>query len=139
MVLPDGKEDKKCFLKTIHNAIHSIRTSYDILVRNLPELVGMIVWEDSDTSIEDVRSLWQTLGVIEADALDMIVQLNPRVRDGHIVCNRGFRDKPNLVGAVSSVYLYIWKFQDFSESRFGGQGRALRPLSMALLAGTGIY
>jgi hypothetical protein len=133
--IPKEKELARGFMKSLHRAVGSLIDGFDLLVTHAPTLLEMIVWEPDDgtSSLDERRELWHALGFPEF-FVDLIVQLNPRLRGDVLVCDADCRAwEP---GKMLDIWLYIWKFRGFNEARFGSVGICLRALVSSLLVGT---
>ena len=83
--------------------------------------------------------MWNLLGIADEAVVSDLVLLHPRIREGRIICNASCKMWPDSVTRVSAMYMYCWKFRSFSETRFGGLGKCLRPRIVALLLGTDLF
>ena len=97
-------------MKALHRVVGSLIDGFDLLVTNAQLLLQRIVWEeDDDTSSLDVRrELWHALGYPEF-FVDVIAQLNPRLRDDKIVCDVACRAWE--LGKLLDIWLFTWKLR----------------------------
>ena len=139
--MPNDKEESKGFLKQIHCSLSAFRRGFSSLGTNLSLFLRRIVWSDaSGDDPDDVRSMWLALDRPEVVATEL-AQLDPRLGpNGELLCNATYRDScENLITRLSFLFLRIWQFRDWSDTRMGGQGRPLRAYSGAILVGADLF
>ena len=86
-----------------------------------------------------MKKLWAALGAKEP-ILSALALCNPRVENGEIVCNESYRHNcSDIIKKMSFLVLSIWKFCDFSDSRFTGQGKPMLGFAASLVIGTDIF
>ena len=86
--------------------------------------------EDEDS----VRQFWQALGV-QPDWLDTLVEVDPRWDGTKIVINASLQNRSDALEATVAVILYLWRWQQFSESRWCTIGASCRALIVSVVAG----
>jgi hypothetical protein len=109
--IPTYKEQASGFMKALHRAVGSLIDGLDLLVTHAQLLLQMIVREQDDgtSSLGERRELWHALGYPEF-FVDVIAQLNPRLREHGIVCDAACRAwEP---GNLLDTWLFIWKCRD---------------------------
>jgi len=135
-LLPLEAEASKGFLRAVHVGLGAHRKGFSILAIGLTTFLGMVVWRDSADHPPDVEKLWSALGYPQEIAAQLRA-LNPRVEGNDVVFNNSYRqDKPDVMQRLSFLVLTIWRFGDFSDTRFAGQGRPLRAYTASNLIGT---
>jgi hypothetical protein len=137
--IPLDTNEAKGFYKDLHISLAALRNGYDVLIGGIPDLLQMLVWETDVDAPDGTAVMWNLLGIADEAVVSDLVLLHPRIREGRIICNASCKMWPDSVTRVSAIYMYCWKLRSFSETRFGGLGKCLRPLSVALLLGTDHY
>ena len=136
---PLDKHDAKGFYRDLHISLAALRNGYDVLIGGIPDLLEMLLWEPDVVALAGAADMWSLLGIVDAAVVSDLVLLCPRIRDGRIVCNASCKMWPDSVTRVSATHMYCWKLRSFTDTRFGGLGKCLRPLIVALLLGTDHY
>ena len=136
-LLPQGKEESKGFLKSLHCAIGGLSKGFGHLIRHRERFYKMICWEDeADYNPEEVQDVFETFNIPLGVAKDLAV-LHPRVKNGRPTANLSCASWS--MERVLGLYLYLWQFRDFNDARFGGIGPSLRSLVLNTLVGTIIF
>ena len=122
-------------LKDLHVVIESCRNSFTFIHANLASfLVKHVAFAPPPRDSHLVLRFWQALGV-DTEWLDDLAFLNPWW-DGHsLLISEGARDHDDLIGKISSVVLYVWKWKKFVETRWCTIGPSCRAIVASLCLG----
>ena len=85
-------------------------------------------------TIDEIKVFWSMLGV-EGDMLAMLIRLDLRWRNGVLWVSSAFENDQEIFQRVADIVLYLYRFLDFSETRWGGVGRPGRFYLRARAAG----
>jgi hypothetical protein len=124
-------------LKDLHIGIESVRNGYDLIVDGLsPFLVRRLKFAAADDlpSQATLKLLWESLGV-KPTIMAFLVKHQVLFRDGFLNVNDTDRASPDLLEHLYSTLLALWKFTQFTDSRWNSSGRAGRPIVAGILTG----
>ena len=126
----EGKAARKCV-----SACESLRNAYDLLILKVsPWLAQVICFEDWE--FQESNILWTMLN-IEAEWVDMLVQLQVRYESGFLKVASAFSDREDTPQIIITCLVKLWKFRRFSESRWLTLGDACRALNASEIGGLG--
>ena len=136
---PSDPELAKAFYKNLHIGIAAQRNALDVLVLNVISHVEDIVWDGPFDRSEEAYQVWSLLDMPEHIA-EPLALLNPRRINNKLHCNLAAREQwDEPLTMISQLFIFIWRFRMFTESRFGSFGVCLRILLAALLICTDVY
>ena len=119
-------------LRSLFIGIESVRNSFAMISKQVPLFImRFLTYTDDTDDYSDVVGFWSRMG-IPADHLDMIAAANPRWDGSALLVSSSVRSRPDPVGMVQGIILYIFKFQKFSESRWLQTGVSSRGVVAAI-------
>lgn len=125
--------DDKTTLRNSWIVLESLRKSYDILLKGLLGwLRSVVVFEDWD--VPWVGELWR---LCQSDPrwVDQLIDLEARWSDGKLKISTRFERDEDIFDRLSAVFLQVWQFPAFSDSRWATLGPSMRSLLSSLLLG----
>ena len=126
-------------LRNVHIAVESLRNSTDLLVRHVALWVNRHIrfvspWATSQ--MQEWYELWTALGV-EPDLCEILsCTLQFRWEDDAIFIVKD-QEGSDCVGLIMNVLLDLWRFREFTDSRWLQTGTCGRSFIVALLTGIG--
>ena len=106
--------------------VKSLRSRYGVIARAIPQFVRSFTeFEDISTCYDERCKMWASLG-IPTDMLDVVVHVNPKWRGGRLRVSKAC--VLHCYDQISDILSFVFKFLDFSASRFSGSGPACRTL-----------
>lgn len=111
----------KAGLKDLFLCMVGLRDSFGFLLSNLGSWLREVVeFEECSIGESYLEEFWTCLGV-DKQWLPVFVRLNPRwdVNTHRLYVRSSEQKRDNLIGSLSKAILYIWKFRQFSDSRWG--------------------
>ena len=123
-------------LKQLLISIESLRNSYDLLHRHLQGfIVQRLSFVPDDPQLLQVRyQFWVTVG-FEADVADQMADLGLEYVEGRLRVSQRHEGRDDLIETISSLLLYTFRFQKFSDSRWCSIGLSCRTLVASLCLG----
>lgn len=122
-------------LKDIHIVIESCRNSFVFIQANVIKfLVERLGFVQPPIDTELVLRFWRALGV-DGDWLDILGYLNPWWDGNRLLISEAAKDDPDLIGKVSDLILYLWRWRKFVETRWVTIGPSCRALVASLCVG----
>jgi hypothetical protein len=122
-------------LKDLHIVMESLRNSFAILHARMPRfLISHLAFDQSPFDRQVVAAFWRALGV-EAAMVDKVVEVNPWWDGNFLWVNGELEDDPNAIAIVSGVLLYIFRWRQFTDSRWVTIGPSCRALLGSLCVG----
>ncbi|CAK0827359.1 unnamed protein product, partial [Prorocentrum cordatum] len=82
--------------------------------------------------------LWQVL-LRDTQWIELIMKLQIRFHDGYVKVSPEFQKDPDIMDQIQLVYLYVWAFREFSDSRWITLGSSQRTMLAAELLGLSAY
>ena len=124
--------DRAKFLKIMHIVVAACRNSYSLIIRFLPAFLELVIWEDMVYDSDSKRRFYVAFG-LEDDVCESLVLLNPQIRGGVLYCNRLWRDThiDNYLGELANLYIILFTFVTFCDTRWGTLGPCLRIMTIA--------
>jgi hypothetical protein len=107
-------------LKDIWISMASVRQSYDAILRYLSDwIVTALSFTDkwADDEFATWKLLWETLRLDE-ETVNILMYLQLRFCDGRLLVSVGCRGDADLVQAISTIILVVWKFRRYTDSRW---------------------
>ena len=128
--------DADC-VRNVHVAVQSVRNSMDLIVRHVGLWVARALrFRPVLTSDEtnDLQCLWNCLG-LEPELVDLLSEtLQLRWRDGVLLVSEQLQGT-DCVGLATNTLLTVWRFRQFTDSRWLLVGTTGRALTAAHLTG----
>lgn len=125
--------DKTC-MRSAYIAVSALRTSFTTLAEFVePWVVDRIEFEDCESQ-ECTRQLWEIL-VHDLELRAELNNLQIRFSGGRLRVARRFRGSPNVVSDVVTLFLRLWQFSNFCESRWCTLGPVARTMVTCFILG----
>jgi hypothetical protein len=122
-------------MRKLHVAIGSLRNSYDLLHRFLNGFVARhLQFDEEEADHDKVYAFWLALSV-EEDIAKILADLDLRWDGNALWVAERHRTTPDVVEKVSACMLAVFKFREFTASRWLTVGIACRSLIGALAVG----
>jgi hypothetical protein len=122
-------------LNDIHIVIESCRNSFAFIQANIAKfLVRRLGFAQPPADDEPVLRFWRAMGV-DVGWLDVLGFLNPWWDGGRLLVSEAAKDDPDLIGKVSDVILYLWRWRKFVVTRWATVGPSCRALVVSLCVG----
>ena len=122
-------------VQDIHIVIESCRNSFAFIQANLAKfLVLKLGFVQPPADTEPVLRFWKAMG-IDTDWLEVLGFLNPWWDSGRLLVSEAAKDDPDLIGKVSDVILYLWRWKKFVVTRWCTVGPSCRALVVSLCVG----
>ncbi len=121
-------------VKRLHITIESLRTSYDLLEAHLVHFISKnLAIEEGPPEQPEAYSFWVALGV-EADVAEELARLGLRWHQGKLQCHC-LQAESDVVSTIYGLFLYVFRFKKFTDSRWVTVGDSCRSLVAALELG----
>ena len=127
----------KDLMRNAHITIASLRQSYDLLLGHVAEwaLKNINLAEPlSADEVDELRMLWDCLGILP-EVADLLVTLELRWTGGALNISRKCVEHDDLLGSIVTSLLTVWKFKQFTDSRWVTVGESTRTIIAGLLTG----
>ena len=125
-------------VRDVYIVIESLRRSADLISSHLYAWLYSKLKATADRGevwVEQRRTLWQTLG-IDAETVELMAcELQLWWEDGALWFLRGAFEDGDVIDAVASALMAVWRFVKFSESRWLTVGTSARTVIAAVLTG----
>ena len=127
-------------LKDAHICIESLRNSINLLQGHVGNFVAKNVHYVADQSIhtqDEMRAVWDALGVEPevAELLSGTLQLRYNNSSHRLEVAESAKDLPDLMGTIIACLMSMWKFKQFTDSRWLTVGDSGRTVTIGLLTG----
>ena len=125
-------------MRDIYVAIASLRNSADLLSSHLNQWLFKVVKFAPDRGtawMDRWRALWLALGVDLQTTELLVVQLQLHWDGESMWVRAGINAELDVVDAIASALMAIWRFQKFTDSRWLTVGTSARTVVAALLTG----
>jgi hypothetical protein len=96
----------------------------------IPTVLRFKDWPD----IEFAYDLWVSLGV-DNQVCTMLVDLQMRFEDDHLFVAEKYSDSDEVLDMIAGVLMSIWKYVEWSDSRWVGMGMSSRALVASMITG----
>ena len=124
-------------LKDMFVVIASLRNSYSMLYDHLGIWLGHIVKAvERPVPAQVLQEVYTALGVEPAEA-ESLAELGLIFVEGHLQVSASAAEESNLVERITGLVLHVWRFVQFTDSRWVTVGRSCRTLTASLLLGLG--
>jgi hypothetical protein len=131
---PFAADEAETFRK-LHVSVESLRNSYDLLHRFLkPFIAAHLQFDEREYDYQEVYSFWLLLSVEEEVAAEL-AELNLHWEGNVLWVSSKSRDQEGLLEKVSACALAVFKFKDFTASRWLTVGCSCRSLVGSLAIG----
>ena len=129
--------DPAC-MRSAYICIASLRNSFDQLARHARPWIGdRIVLED--WNFPHLEQLW-TILVRDEELRKALIDLQLRFSNGYLRIARKYFEQPaEAIGIVITVFLKLWQFRDFCDSRWCTLGPSARTLVACFILGLPEY
>ena len=124
-------------MEDIYIVVASVRNSYDLVYSRLGKWLDahlVFVPDEGCPSADELQDLWTVLG-LEPDLVEALCSLRLHWAGGKLNVAASCTSNEGLVEDLSAVLLGIWKFRQFTTSRWVTVGCSCRSLLGALLTG----
>ena len=122
-------------VKDAYIAVESLRNGYGVLSKNIvPWAKSCLRQEDSTMDYRSRCTLWSLLGV-SGEWLDIILQLELRYENGHLLVSSSCVVDEALYSRIEVVLLKLFHFHKFTDSRWVTLGCAGRSILCGLMTG----
>ena len=122
-------------VKDLHIVTLSLRNSFKILHSHVHSfLMSHLQFDHVAHNFDEVAEFWQTTG-IEADMIELVVDVNPWWRNGALWVSGQLEGKPDVLEKVAAVVVYMFKWRKFSDTRWCTIGTSCRDLLRSLCVG----
>jgi hypothetical protein len=117
----------------LHIAIASLRNGWDIIMRELPDWLSCTV-RFCDEPWDDAYVFWTCLQV-EPRWVEELVDLQLHFSNGHLKLRRSLQHDNDWVDRVSCVLMVLWRFKNFTATRWLTIGDSCRTLLRGFASG----
>ena len=122
-------------LKDVYVATESCRSAFDLLHEYLPVFLARhMELSASAYDKDEVAASWRCIGV-GADWVDLLAEVNPVYRQGKLFVSDMVHGKIVSADQVGDLLLYIFRFSNFSTTRWCSVGKSCRSLFAAVSVG----
>lgn len=105
-------------LKDLHIIIQSLRQSFDLILRFIrPFLDKHLGFRSERSDAQEAHRFWLCL-VVGSDVGDLLIELDVLVQGNTIYVHEPHRQSPKLMEQLTSCLLYIFKWEQYTESRW---------------------
>jgi hypothetical protein len=131
----------KDVLKDAHISIQSLRNSMNLLQGHVGRWVANIICFSPDRTfavVDEMRAVWDTLVGNDAETVELlsaILQIRFNRIAQRLEIAESARSLPDLIGTIVSTLMSVWKFRQFTDSRWLTVGDAGRTIAAGLLTG----
>ena len=127
--------DETEVLKKVHIAIESLRNAYNLLHCYLkPFVAEALRFDEAVHDYHGVFEFWTTLCVDPA-AADLLADMNLRWDGSQLLVSAKHRGKEGLIEQISSLLLSVFRFKQFTDSRWVTIGNCCRSVVASLSLG----
>ena len=128
-VLPDGSSS----YDDLYIVVESVRNGFSILMTDLPSwLIGAVLFVHD--AFPDCYQLWVALGV-EPKWADELGDMRLRFEGGFLKLRHTLQAESGWMDRVSTCLLYLWRFKQFTASRWLTIGSVCRALLRSFMSG----
>lgn len=122
-------------LKDYHIVLQSLRQSYDLILRFMrPCLEKHLRFRSVRSDPHEAYNFWLCLAV-ESDVCELLVDLDVWVDGDAIFVHESHKTSPALIETLTSCLLYIFKWKQYTDSRWLTIGSSSRSLCASAAAG----
>ena len=118
----------------IHISVASLRNGWSVLLSEMPEWLLRAVCFTSEPASAHMGLFWTCLGV-EAFWVEELCQLQLRFYGDRLLLHSEVQQLDDWVDRVTACLMHLWKFVDFSSSRYKGIGDTSRAFCRGLASG----
>ena len=128
------------FMKDLWKVFQALRNSYDLILKYVcPWLIEHVAWteEANCPPMDELQDVWDTLGLDPVLSQLMVEEMrmrwDPQTQRLHIKSD--WQRRPNAMDDIATVLLGVWRFKQFSDSRWVTIGCNSRSIVAGLLTG----
>lgn len=121
-------------MKSAYITVESLRNSFSQLVSNLPGWLATVLTFEDDRNAEHRYDMWVCLGVVP-DLIEALMELHLRWEAGRLVVARSFEARADCWEAVSFALLSLWRYAEWSDSRWLSMGSACKVMLASMATG----
>jgi hypothetical protein len=114
--------------------VESLRSSLDQLIAVLPRWLQLTLEFDDHAGDVDLHLLWSFLDVSEPWC-DELVSLQLRFEQGKLKVAQRWSADPSVPQRVANIFMYLFEFRSWSDTRWCAVGRISRRLLSCILLG----
>ena len=130
-------DSTKEMLTELHIALESLRNSFDVIVKHIGRFIAQrLEFADAlpEQDLDPLRSLWFALGFNDEMVSMLVDVLELRWTDGKYIISKDVEGMAS-VSLVQTALLKLWRWKQFTASRFLGIGKCTAVLTASLLTG----
>ena len=122
-------------IKDLHIVIESLRNSFMLVHSRIGAwLAKTVSFDEREHDSDDINSFWSAVGV-SGEWLEVVVDLNPWFADGRLWVAAKWNGHGKLDENLSRSLLYLFKFRQYTDSRWCTIGASCRVLVSCLAVG----
>ena len=117
-------------VKDMHIGVESIRNGFSCVLLALPGFVHLsvrLVPPEELPPAAVLREMWELLRVEEAQ-VEFLVASRVVWKDGALCCDRACATRPDFMLSLSNEMLSVFRFKEFTDSRWNSFGPSMRPV-----------